>query len=128
MMTMPSSFYVGSAGASQTQETVTRWVACSAFRREQERLQIPNDPEKWDRSQVRHWAEWAVKEFPESSFDPRSNDWDIEGSQLVELSHEDFKSKVLFQLKQIQLIDSLSCLLLVKTLHTTVLKCLHYFD
>ena len=105
---MPSSFYVGSAGASQTQETVTRWVACSAFRREQERLQIPNDPEKWDRSQVRHWAEWAVKEFPESSFDPRSNDWDIEGSQLVELSHEDFKSKVLFQLKQIQLIDSLS--------------------
>ena len=105
---MPSSFYVGSAGASQTQETVTRWVACSAFRREQERLQIPNDPEKWDRSQVRHWAEWAVKEFPESSFDPRSNDWDIEGSQLVELSHEDFKSKVLFQLKQIQLIDSLN--------------------
>ena len=55
---------------------------------------------------MRHWAEWAVKEFPESSFDPRSNDWDIEGSQLVELSHEDFKSKVLFQIKQIQLIDS----------------------
>ena len=80
---------------------------------------------------MRHWAEWAVKEFPESSFDPRSNDWDIEGSQLVELSHEDFKSKVLFQLKQIQLIDSFSCLLLVKTLHKILLiflKFLHNFD
>ena len=69
-------------------------MACSAFRREQERLQIPNDPEKWDRSQVKHWAEWAQKEFPQAAFDPRSKDWDMEGTQLVSLTHEEFKDKV----------------------------------
>ena len=90
--TAPSSF---NAPATSTQEeTVTRWVACSAFRREQERLHIPNDPEKWDRSQVKHWAEWAQKEFPQAAFDPRSNDWDMEGTQLVSLTHEEFKDKV----------------------------------
>lgn len=75
-------------------ETVTRWVACSAFRREQERLSIPTDPIMWDRPHVHHWAEWALKEFPESTFDPSSEDWDLDGDQLCNLSHEDFKKKV----------------------------------
>jgi len=75
-------------------ETVTRWVACSAFRREQERLSIPTDPIMWDRPHVRHWAEWALKEFPESTFDPSSHEWDLEGDQLCNLTHEDFKKKV----------------------------------
>lgn len=83
-----------SSAGSAPGETVTRWVACSAFRREQERLSIPTDPIKWDRPHVRHWAEWALKEFPESTFDPSSDEWDLDGDQLCNLSHDDFKKKV----------------------------------
>ena len=48
----------------------------------------------FDRSHVLHWAEWALKEFPETTFDPSSNDWDLEGKELCNLSHDDFKAKV----------------------------------
>jgi hypothetical protein len=44
-------------------DTVTRWVVCSAFRKEQERLKIPTDPSQWERIHVAHWIEWAGREF-----------------------------------------------------------------
>ena len=73
------------------EETVTRWIVCSAFRKEQDRLKIPLDPTLWDRLHVAHWANWAKKEFPEASFDPTTSDWDVDGQELCSLSHEDFK-------------------------------------
>lgn len=83
-----------SSSSSAPGETVTRWVACSIFRREQERLNIPTDPMMWERPHVKHWAEWALKEFPETTFDPSSTEWEMEGKELCNLSHDDFKSKV----------------------------------
>ena len=44
-------------------DSVTRWVVCSAFRKEQERLKIPTDPSQWERIHVAHWIEWAGREF-----------------------------------------------------------------
>ena len=77
--------------SNNKEETVTRWIVCSAFRKEQERLNIPTDPTLWERLHVAHWANWAKKEFPEASFDPTSSDWDVDGQELCSLSHEDFK-------------------------------------
>ena len=73
------------------EETVTRWIVCSAFRKEQEKLNIPTDPTQWERMHVAHWAKWAKKEFPEASFDPISSEWDVDGQELCSLSNDEFK-------------------------------------
>ena len=83
-----------STGATQNankEETVTRWIACTEFRKEQERLNIPKDPTLWERLHVAHWANWAKKEFPEASFDPTSSEWDVDGQELCSLSNDEFK-------------------------------------
>jgi len=78
------------------EETVTRWIVCSAFRKEQEKLNIPTDPTQWERMHVAHWAKWAKKEFPEASFDPISSEWDVDGQELCSLSNDEFKKKVAY--------------------------------
>ena len=80
-----------SSPSAAREETVTRWIVCSAFRKEQERLNIPTDPTLWERLHVAHWANWAKKEFPEASFDPTSSDWDVDGQELCSLSNDEFK-------------------------------------
>ena len=76
----------------QQQEAVTRWVVCSTFRKEQERLNIPTDPVLWKRAHVSHWIKWVIREFPRTSID--TEDWELNGRELCAMSHEDFKQKV----------------------------------
>ena len=76
----------------QSQDAVTRWVVCSTFRKEQERLNIPTDPVLWKRAHVSHWIKWVIREFPRTSID--TQDWEIDGQELCSMSHEDFKLKV----------------------------------
>jgi len=90
---------VGSPEASanpkdeEDKDKVTRWVVCSAFRKEQSRLGIPTDPNQWTRSHVSHWIKWAVGEFPSASIS--AGDWDeVDGKQLCTMKHEQFKTKV----------------------------------
>ena len=72
---------------------MTRWMVCSIFRREQERLNIPTDPVLWNHAQVsHHWIKWVIREFPRTSIDMQ--DWEIIGRDLCTMSHEDFKLKV----------------------------------
>ncbi len=73
-------------------DTVTRWVVCATFRKEQERLNIPTDPVQWNRAHVSHWIKWVIKEFPRTSIDTR--DWEIDGRELCAISHDEFKKKV----------------------------------
>eukprot|EP00095_Tigriopus_kingsejongensis_P007222 snap_masked-scaffold1635_size32709-processed-gene-0.2 protein:Tk07222 transcript:snap_masked-scaffold1635_size32709-processed-gene-0.2-mRNA-1 annotation:"dna-binding protein ets97d" len=70
----------------------TRWVVCSAFRKEQERLNIPTDPMEWERAHVAHWIKWAIREFPNASID--SDDWHMDGRELCGLSQAEFRRKV----------------------------------
>lgn len=39
------------------------WVLDSRFKKEQTRLKIPEDPNDWTIPQVKHWFQWAVREF-----------------------------------------------------------------
>ena len=89
--TIPTQKNSGASPSTNREETVTRWIVCSAFRKEQERLNIPTDPTLWERLHVAHWANWAKKEFPEASFDPTSSEWDVDGQELCSLSNDEFK-------------------------------------
>ena len=84
---------IGTSGGGSQQETVTRWVVCSTFRKEQERLRIPTDPVQWNVAHVAHWAKWAKKEFHRTSID--LVDWaSMNGDELCALTHDEFKRKV----------------------------------
>ena len=73
-------------------DCVTRWVVCTQFRKEQERLAMPTDPAQWNESHVMHWLRWALNTFRSASIDPA--DWLMSGSALCSITHEQFKSRV----------------------------------
>jgi len=77
---------------ANSKDCVTRWVVCSQFRKEQERLDIPTDPGNWSESNVMHWLRWALNTFKSASIDPA--DWLMSGDELCSISQEQFKSKV----------------------------------
>ena len=84
---------LSSSAASGSTETVTRWVVCATFRKEQERLNMPTDPSLWNRGHVGYWIKWAEKEFSTASID--ISDWmNMSGKELCSLSHDLFKRKV----------------------------------
>ncbi|ELT97933.1 hypothetical protein CAPTEDRAFT_223054 [Capitella teleta] len=70
-------------------ENVTRWVVDQNFRKEQERLKIPFDPSQWNTTHVRHWIQWAIKEFKLMGVNPMQFQ-SMNGHQLCDLKHEDF--------------------------------------
>ncbi|KAK2176265.1 hypothetical protein NP493_669g01005 [Ridgeia piscesae] len=69
-------------------ENVTRWIVDQNFRKEQERLKIPFDPQSWNIAHVRHWIQWAVKEF--GLEDVNIDDFKLTGKQLCQLKHDEF--------------------------------------
>ena len=79
---------------SSSAETVTRWVVSTEFRKEQERLKFPTDPLSWDRLHVAHWLNWVQTEFPDTILHNKIV-WDIDGRELCQLSHDEFKKKVI---------------------------------
>lgn len=58
----------------------------------QERLKIPADPKEWTQTHVKHWLQWAVRQFNLASV--RLADWNITGQQLCNLTMEEFQAKV----------------------------------
>lgn len=58
----------------------------------QERLKIPADPKEWTQTHVKHWLQWAVRQFNLASV--RLADWNITGQQLCNLTLEEFQAKV----------------------------------
>lgn len=58
----------------------------------QERLRIPKDPNEWTQPHVRHWLQWAVRQFNLVSI--KLSDWNITGAQLCNMSQEEFNQKV----------------------------------
>lgn len=73
-------------------QAVVRWVVDSNFKRNQIRLNIPDDPNDWDIPHVRHWLLWAVRQF--NLIGLKLADWKITGAELCNLSLEDFRRKV----------------------------------
>ncbi|CAG5120911.1 unnamed protein product [Candidula unifasciata] len=73
---------------SDETENVTKWVIDQGFRRDQERLKIPADPCQWSELHVKHWLQWAVKEFHLQGVDVGAFNFD--GEQLFTMSHPEF--------------------------------------
>lgn len=73
---------------SDETENITRWIVDQNFRRDQERLKIPFDPVQWTEVHVRHWIQWAVKEFGLENVDVTK--FCMNGQQLCEMSHPEF--------------------------------------
>lgn len=73
---------------TEESENVTRWIVDQGFRKEQERLKIPFDPLHWNEAHVKHWIQWAVKEFHLEGVD--INSFNLNGRQLCALKHEQF--------------------------------------
>ncbi|KAK7105654.1 GA-binding protein alpha chain-like isoform X2 [Littorina saxatilis] len=69
-------------------ENVTRWIVDQNFRRDQERLKIPFDPIQWTEVHVRHWIQWAVKEF--GLMGVNISNFSMDGRLLCSLTHPDF--------------------------------------
>lgn len=63
-----------------------------AFFSYKERLKIPFDPKLWSEAHVKHWVQWAVRQFNLVSL--RLADWNITGEQLCNLTLEEFQAKV----------------------------------
>ncbi|XP_074652430.1 GA-binding protein alpha chain-like [Tubulanus polymorphus] len=76
----------------ESSEHVTRWIVDQNFRKEQERLKIPLDPSQWNISHVKHWLQWAVKEFNLTNVDVHG--FNMTGRQLCDLKHDQFTSYI----------------------------------
>ncbi|XP_043493890.1 DNA-binding protein Ets97D isoform X2 [Polistes fuscatus] len=73
-------------------QNVMKWMIDPQYKKEQERLKIPTDPTDWSQTHVKHWLQWAVRQFNLVSL--RLADWNITGEQLCNLTLQDFQSKV----------------------------------
>ncbi|XP_076457817.1 GA-binding protein alpha chain-like isoform X2 [Babylonia areolata] len=73
-------------------DNVTRWVIDQNFRRDQDRLKIPYDPVLWTRVHVKHWIQWAVKEF--GLVGVNISNFNMDGAKLCALTHPEFVSYI----------------------------------
>lgn len=71
---------------------MVRWTVDTVFKKDQERLNIPQDPEKWEPSHVRHWLMWAVRQFNLSGI--QLSQWLLNGQDLSKMTHDEFRTKV----------------------------------
>ncbi|XP_008558078.1 DNA-binding protein Ets97D [Microplitis demolitor] len=76
----------------QEDKKVIKWMVDVQYKQEQERLKIPADPVEWSQTHVKHWLQWAVRQFNLASI--RLADWNITGAQLCGLTIEEFQAKV----------------------------------
>uniref|UniRef100_A0A1B6DAY5 ETS domain-containing protein n=1 Tax=Clastoptera arizonana TaxID=38151 RepID=A0A1B6DAY5_9HEMI len=84
----------GNDGEDSDKSSVIRWMIDSNFRQNQVRLNIPEDPYKWDVAHVQHWLLWAVRQFNLRGI--KLPDWKISGTQLCNLTPQEYKKKVPF--------------------------------
>lgn len=40
-----------------------QWIIDTQFKKEQQRLHMSEDPRDWSQPQVKHWLQWAVRQF-----------------------------------------------------------------
>ncbi|XP_032673846.1 DNA-binding protein Ets97D [Odontomachus brunneus] len=78
--------------AKKKKRQIMRWMVDPHYKKEQDRLKIPADPRDWSEAHVKHWLQWAVRQFNLVSL--RLADWNITGEQLCNLTLKDFQAKV----------------------------------
>ncbi|CAH0548617.1 unnamed protein product [Brassicogethes aeneus] len=73
-------------------KNIVQWQVDLNYKKEMERLKIPSNPEEWTVLHVRHWVQWAVRQFNLPNI--RLSDWSMTGKQLHELTMQDFQEIV----------------------------------
>lgn len=71
---------------------LVNWIVDPKFKREQKMLKIPEDPSLWTREHVRHWLEWAIRQFNLNQI--KMIEWNLTGRELVDMTLEEFQVKV----------------------------------
>lgn len=61
-------------------KAVIQWQVDLAYKKEQERLKIPSDPMQWTELHVRHWIQWAVRQFNLPNL--KLSEWSITGTVI----------------------------------------------
>lgn len=80
------------ADEEQENSELINWVVDFKFKREQKLLKIPEDPSEWSKDNVRHWLQWAIRQFNLNQI--KLQEWNITGKELSVMTLEDFKQKV----------------------------------
>ncbi|KAF7267387.1 DNA-binding protein Ets97D isoform X2 [Rhynchophorus ferrugineus] len=78
--------------APEGTKNIVQWQVDLQYKKEQERLKIPLDPEEWSVHHVRHWLQWAVRQFNLSNI--KLSDWNMSGKELFNLTMYDFQKIV----------------------------------
>ncbi|KAJ8980386.1 hypothetical protein NQ317_009380 [Molorchus minor] len=73
-------------------KTIVQWHVDLNYKKVQEKLKIPSDPEEWSAVHVRHWVQWAVRQFNLPNI--KLSDWSMSGKELYELTIQDFQKIV----------------------------------
>lgn len=77
---------------SDKDDHVINWVLDNKFKKDQARLKVPDDPVEWTSAQVKHWLQWAVRQFNLTQI--KLNDWNITGEELCSMTLDEFQKKV----------------------------------
>lgn len=75
--------------SDERKKNIVQWQVDVAFKRDQERLKIPGDPRDWNVVHVRHWLQWAVRQFNLPNV--KLSDWSMTGEDLYKLTVSDFQ-------------------------------------
>ncbi|XP_059484319.1 DNA-binding protein Ets97D-like isoform X2 [Neocloeon triangulifer] len=75
-----------------SEKKVMKWCVDLTFKKLQEKLNIPNDPEEWAVEHVQIWLQWAVRHF--NLIRIQLSNWSINGKALFSMKREQFKEKV----------------------------------
>lgn len=78
--------------SEEKQKYVVQWQVDYNYKHEQERLKIPADPQEWSVLHVRHWVQWAVRQFNLPNI--KLSDWYMTGKDLFKLTMQDFQKIV----------------------------------
>ncbi|KAL1489438.1 hypothetical protein ABEB36_014333 [Hypothenemus hampei] len=73
-------------------KNIVQWQVDLQYKKEQDRLRIPLDPAEWTNLHVRHWLQWAVRQFNLSNI--KLSDWNMSGKALYKLTMEEFQKIV----------------------------------
>ncbi|XP_072166263.1 GA-binding protein alpha chain-like [Diadema setosum] len=75
------------------EEHATRWIVCSNYREEQDRLSMPYDPEMWTEEDTRHWLVWASGQFATEALHQVKN-IRMSGAEMCQLTKEEFLARL----------------------------------
>ncbi|RZC35344.1 DNA-binding protein Ets97D, partial [Asbolus verrucosus] len=73
-------------------KAVVQWQVDLAYKKEQDRLKIPHDPMEWTALHVRHWVQWAVRQFNLPNI--KLSEWTMTGKELHDMTVTDFQKIV----------------------------------